>query len=372
MIIGVPRERKTLEKRVALTPQGAGELTSLGATVIVESQAGEGSFFSDDQYVSCGCKVVASLQEVWERADLIVKVKEPHAKEYQYFREGLVLFDYLHLAGLPKVAQVLCEEKVTGIAYELIQSEDGRLPLLEPMSEVAGKLSVQIGAELLLSQHGGRGVLLGGATGVPPADVLIIGAGIAGRAACRTALGMGARVTILDVNPLALQRVQQEFGTAPRALFSTPSTIQEECTRTDLLIGAVLIPGAKAPCVVREQEVRSMPAGSVIIDISIDQGGSIETIKPTTLEDPTYLLHDVLHYGVQNMPAQTARTSTRALTAATLPFIKRMVTNGIAQTLREDKIVRGAVCTYEGSVTNQPVAEALGMPFRELGVVREL
>lgn len=359
LVIGVPKERKTLEKRVALTPEGAKELCALGATVVIETEAGRGSFFPDDSYRDAGCEIVETLKEVWERAELLVKVKEPHAEEYQYFRNGLVVFDYLHLAGLPDVAKEMQKGGVTGIAYELIQDKNGRLPLLEPMSEVAGRLSVQIGAELLLSQNGGRGVLLGGSVGVPAADVLVIGGGVAGRAAVSVATGMGARVTVLDLSREVLGNLKSEFGSQTRALYSSPTTIAEESARADLVISAVLVPGAKAPKILSRDHVKNMLPGSVIIDISIDQGGSVETIRPTTLEEPTYVEHGVIHYGVQNMPAQTARTSTRALTSATLPFIREFVLNGLEATLEQNQYVKDAVCVKGGQITNEAVKQAL-------------
>lgn len=371
MIIGIPRERKTLEKRVALTPDGAGELTRDGHTVIVETEAGAGSSFEDNQYVSAGCRVVNTLQEVWDGADLIVKVKEPHPSEYEFFRPGLAIFDYLHLASMPEVAKTLIAAKMTGIAYELVQTADGRLPLLEPMSEVAGKLSVLNGATHLLSQNGGRGLLLGGALGVAPAEVVIIGAGIAGRSACEVALGMGAVVTVLDVSSRALDRIKFQFQGRARTLFSNKASIEREMVKADLLIGAVLIPGAAAPRLITRQMIKGMKSRAVFVDISIDQGGCAETIRATSLDEPTYVEEGVVHYGVCNMPAQTPRTSTMALTAATLPYIKRIAKLGIESALRQDREklgdeIRGALNTYKGKLTNQAVAEAVDISYTPL------
>jgi alanine dehydrogenase len=361
MIIGVPKERKTLEKRVALTPDGAHELVKSGHQVLVEKGAGDGSFYEDPAYKKAGATLVSTLEEVWTRSELVVKVKEPHPSEYQYFRPGLAIFDYLHLAGMPEVTQAMLQGGVTGIAYELVQSPDGRLPLLEPMSEVAGKLAVQVGAYFLLEQNGGRGVLLGGTVGVPPANVVIVGAGIAGRAACQVALGMGACVTILDVNYSQLTRVQAETGHRARTIHSTQSSLARECVQADLLIAAVLIPGARAPKIITREIVRSMPNGSVLVDISIDQGGCAETIRPTSLEDPVFKEEGVIHYGVPNMPAQTARTSTRALTAVTLPYIMKIAGHGVCESLRCFEELRGALCTHKGRLTNQRVSEAVGL-----------
>jgi alanine dehydrogenase len=365
MIIGVPRERKTLEKRVALTPDGAAELVKAGHTVLLEEGAGIGSFFEDSVYHAAGCEIVASLKDLWNRSSLVIKVKEPHEEEYQYFRKDLLLFDYLHLAGLPEVAKHLLESEVTGIAYELVATPDGRLPLLEPMSEVAGKLSVVNGASALLSQNGGRGLLLGGVIGVAPAHVSIIGAGIAGRAACEVALGLGATVSVFDIDMLKLDRIKTQFQGRAITIFSTQQSIERACIEADLVIGAVLIPGAAAPKLITRSTVEKMKPGAVIVDISVDQGGCCETIRPTSLEHPVYTEHGVIHYGVPNMPAQTPRTSTLALTAATLPYIKRLAAYG-TDFLKKDITLKNAVSTYRGQITNQAIAESLNLPFKTL------
>ena len=370
MIIGIPKERKTLEKRVAITPDGAQELTKQGHKVLIETNAGTGSFFEDQAYQNAGCEIVKTLEDVWTRAELVVKVKEPDPSEYKYFRPGLALFDYLHLASMPEVTHALLKGQITAIAYELVQTKERKLPLLEPMSEVAGKLSVLNGASSLLSQNGGRGLLLGGAIGVAPAEVVIIGAGIAGRAACEVALGMGASVSILDVSHAALEYVKLQFGGRPRVLFSTRASLERECAKADLLIGAVLVPGAAAPKLVTREIVKSMRKGSVFVDISIDQGGCAETIKPTSLEAPVYECEGVIHYGVCNMPAQTPRTSTMALTAATLPYIKRLANLGIKKALEtqagEHNELRIAVNTFNGKLTNKAVSEANNLPYTSL------
>lgn len=366
MKIGVPRERKTLEQRVALTPDGAAELVKIGATVLIETQAGAKSFFEDSDYIQAGCTVVQALEEVWMKSDMVVKVKEPHESEFKYFREDLILFDYLHLASMPDVTKAMLDGKITGIAYELVKTEDGRLPLLEPMSEVAGKLSILNGAYYLLGQNGGRGLLLGGTVGVLPANVVIIGAGIAGRCACEVALGMGANVTIFDVNYPKLDHIRVQTGGRANTCYSTRASLEREVKNADLLIGAVLIPGAAAPKLVTKDMIKSMKKGSVFVDISIDQGGCAETIKPTSLDSPIFVVDGVIHYGVTNMPAQTPRTSTLALTSATLPYIVRIVKAGGLKALNDNARLRGALNTHKGMLTNQEVSEAVRMPYVEI------
>ena len=362
MIIGVPRERKTLEQRIALTPDGAHELVKHGHTVLVEQNAGRGSHFEDDQFKAVGCKIVASLADVWRQAELVVKVKEPHESEYEFFRPGLILFDYLHLASMPDVTNAMLKGGVTGIAYELVQTSTKRLPLLEPMSEVAGKLSVLNGAYYLLAQNGGRGMLLGGTVGVPPAKVVVIGAGIAGRCACEIALGMGANVSILDRNYEKLDQVKMQFQGRANTIHSTRASLEREVCSANLLIGAVLVPGAAAPKLVTRAMIKSMQPGSVFVDISIDQGGCAETIKPTNLDNPVFQEEGVIHYGVCNMPAQTPRTSTMALTAATLPYLVRLANGGL-KALDTDLELRVALNTHRGLLTNKAVSEAVGVKY---------
>ena len=369
MIIGIPKERKTLEKRVALTPDGARELIRHGHQVLFEKGAGEGSHFADAGYAEVGCTLVGNLKEVWQNSELVVKVKEPHEEEYQYFRSDLTIFDYLHLASMPELSAEMVKGKITGIAYELVQTDDHRLPLLEPMSEVAGKLSILNGSYFLLSQNGGRGVLLGGTVGVPPGNVVIIGAGIAGRCACEVALGVGATVTVLDVDYRKLDRVKFQFGPAVRTVHSTQASIAREIEQADLLVGAVLIPGAHAPRLVTREMIKSMRKGAVFVDISIDQGGCAETIKPTSLDKPVYIDEEVIHYGVCNMPAQTPRTSTMALTAATLPYIVKIANNGVKKSIELFPEIRSAVNTYKGSLTNKAVSEAVNISYTPLASV---
>jgi alanine dehydrogenase len=360
MRIGVPRERKTLEKRVAITPEGAKLLVKNGHAVLIETGAGLGSSFSDDDYKNAGCTIVPTLAEVWNKAELLVKVKEPDHSEFQFFRDDLLLFDYLHLASLPEVAKALLDKKVTAFAYETLRTPDGRLPLLEPMSEVAGKLSVLNGAYYLLSQNGGRGVLLGGAADAPPARVVIIGAGIAGKAACSTAVGMGADVTVLDISPEKLASLQKEHGAAVTTTISTPTSITQACSNADLLIGAVLVPGAATPKIITREMIRSLGAKAVFVDISIDQGGCAETSKPTNLDAPVYEVDGVIHYGVCNMPAQTPRTSTIALATATLPYILQLANAGASMAVAMPELQSALTC-LGGKLTNKLTAEALGL-----------
>ena len=363
MIIGVPRERKTLEKRIAITPDGAQALIKRGHTVLIEQDAGLGSHFTNEQYRAVGCTLVPTLKDVWTKAELVVKVKEPHPEEYQHFRDGLTLFDYLHLASMPDVTEALLRGKMTSIGYELVQTQDNRLPLLEPMSEVAGKLSVLNGGYFLLSQNGGRGMLLGGTVGVEPANVVIIGAGISGRKACEMAVGSGAQVTILDISYKKLDAIVTEFGSRVRALYSTPASLAREIATADLLIGAVLVPGAAAPKIVTREMVKAMKPGSVFVDISIDQGGCGETMKPTLLDKPTFIEENVIHYGVCNMPAQTPRTSTMALTSATLPYIMELANKGIRAALDSSRELRNALNTHKGKLTNKAVSDAVGISY---------
>lgn len=363
MIVGVPRERKTLEKRVALTPDGAHELVKLGHKVLIETNAGAGTFFDDQAYIAAGAQIVPTLKDVWTKSELIVKVKEPHASEYEFFRPGLMLFDYLHLASMPDVTEALLKGKVSGLAYELVTLSDGRLPLLEPMSEVAGKLSILNGSFYLLSQNNGRGLLLGGVVGVAPAEVVIVGAGIAGRNACEVALGMGAEVTILDISHEKLDRIHSQFGGQVRTIYSNHEALAREITKADLLVGAVLKPGAAAPKVITRNMIKSMKRGSVFVDISIDQGGCSETIKPTNLDAPVFEEEGVIHYGVCNMPAQTPRTSTLALTAQTLPYVIEIANKGFKGVMESSAALRGSLNTHMGQLTNKAVSEAVGISY---------
>ncbi len=362
MQIGVPRERKTLEKRVAITPEGAQHLIKRGHSLLIEAGAGEGSGFSDDDYRAVGCRIARTLGDVWSNAELLVKVKEPDPSEFEFFRPDIVLFDFLHLASLPEVAHALLAKKVTAFAYETLRTSEGRLPLLEPMSEVAGKLSVLNGSYLLLSQNGGRGVLLGGAGAAPPARVMVVGAGIAGHAACATAHGMGARVSVFDISEKKLAALHKELPGISTEV-STPASLAKGCSQADLLVGAVLIPGAATPRIITRDMIRSIGSGGVFVDISIDQGGCAETSKPTTLDKPTYEVDGVIHYGVCNMPAQTPRTSTIALAAQTLPFIEQLADLGAAKAIHSSAEIKSALTCFNGKLTNKPTAEALGVPY---------
>lgn len=361
MKIGVPKERKTLEKRIAITPQAAGELTKRGHDVLIETGAGLGSGYSDTDFTTTGCTIASTLAEVWNSANLLVKVKEPHPEEYKYFREDLIIFDYLHLASLPEVASALLASKVTSLAYELVQESDGSLPLLEPMSDIAGKLSVINGAYYLLTQNGGRGVLLGGTAGVAPEKIVIVGAGIAGLGALEIAYGLGAETVILDINQDKLSAVKKQYPERVRPIMSGLGVLAKEVVDAELVVGAVLVPGAAAPKIITEEMISSMQPGSVFVDISIDQGGCGETIRPTTLEEPVFVYKDVLHYGVTNMPSQTATTSTKALSAATLPYIIDIAeSNGLAA-LKGNAPLRASLHTIGGKLTNAQVGEALGI-----------
>ena len=361
MRISIPRERKDLEKRVAITPVGVRELVDLGHSVFIEKEAGVGSGISDATYISAGAQILPSLTEIWEKADLLVKVKEPAPEEICFFRRDLTIFCFLHLASLPELAEALLKSGVTSVAYELVRSAEGRYRLLEPMSEVAGKLSVINGSTYLLSQNGGRGMLLGGACGTETANVTVLGAGIAGSAAAEMALEMGAHVTVLDINEKKIAALNERGNSRLRALMSNDSNRLDAVVRADLLIGAALIPGARPPQLVTEDMVKQMKRGAVIVDISIDQGGCIETIHPTSLSMPTYQKHGVIHYGVCNMPAQVPLTSTQALTKETLPCIKQMA---MKDGLQSDSSLYAAINTQNGEMKSQAVAQALGLPFK--------
>jgi alanine dehydrogenase len=367
MIVGVPKEMKNNENRVALTPAGVRALCLAGHRVLIETQAGAGSGFSDEEYAAAGATMVPSADEVWAKADMIMKVKEPQPSEYEYFREGLLLFTYLHLAPEPELTQALIDRGVVAIAYETIQLPDGSLPLLTPMSEVAGRMSVQIGAQFLEKTYGGKGILLGGVPGVPPAEVVIIGGGTVGMNAAKRAVGAGARVTILDVNPERLRFLDDIFGSQVTTWMSNSYNIEQAVKRADLLIGAVLIPGARAPKLVKEYMVKQMSPGSVIVDVAIDQGGSIETIdRVTTHSDPTYEKFGVIHYAVANIPGAVPRTATLALTNVTLGYALEIANKGFRKAIEGNPALARGVNVIEGKVTHEAVASALGYPFTPL------
>ncbi|MBN2909777.1 alanine dehydrogenase [Polycladomyces sp. WAk] len=367
MIIGVPKEIKNNENRVAITPAGVDALVLAGHEVLIEKGAGEGSGFVDEDYVAHGAKILNSAEQVWSSADMILKVKEPQPSEYRYFREGLILFTYLHLAPEPELTQALMEKKVTAIAYETIQLDNGSLPLLTPMSEVAGRMAVQIGAQFLEKPKGGKGVLLGGVPGVLPGEVVIIGGGVVGTNAAKMALGLGANVTLLDINPDRLRQLDDIFHGRLRTLMSNSYNIAQAVKKADLLIGAVLIPGRRAPRLVTEEMVKAMTPGSVIVDVAIDQGGSIETIdRITTHSDPIYVKHGVVHYAVPNIPGAVPRTSTIALTNVTIPYAVQIANKGLEQAIQDSRPLAKGVNVIQGHVTYQAVAESLDLPYTPL------
>ncbi len=370
MIVGVPKEIKNWENRVSLTPSGAKILVNYGHKVLVQASAGEGSGFSDAEYLSSGAEILSTIEEVYKKSDMIIKVKEPQSSEYALLKEGQLLFTYLHLAVEEELTKALLKKKVTGVAYETIQTAHGELPLLTPMSEIAGRMSVQIGATFLEKPYGGRGVLLGGVPGVMPADVVIIGGGTVGLNAAKIAYGMGANVTILDINLNRLRYFDDIFHGKIKTLMSSSANIELCATYADLLIGAVLIPGAKAPHLVTEDMVKRMKKGSVIVDVAIDQGGIVETIDHvTTHENPVFEKHGVMHYSVANIPGAVARTSTIALTNATLPYAIKLANDGFIKAVKScDELAKG-VNTCSGQLVSKPVAESLGLNHTELSMI---
>ncbi|HEY4046041.1 MAG TPA: alanine dehydrogenase [Acidobacteriaceae bacterium] len=369
MIIGVPKEVKDHESRVGITPAGVKALVEAGHTVLVETKAGDLSAFTDDEYQAAGAEIAGAPHHIWGLSDMVVKVKEPVEKEYGFFREGLVLFTYLHLAPLPELTDKLLARRVTGIAYETIRDRSGALPLLTPMSEVAGRMSVQVGAAYLEKERGGRGLLLGGVPGVPPASVCIIGGGIVGTNAAKIALGMGAKVTIVDLNLNRLRELDDIFGGRVYTLASNSYNLERASQEADLVIGGVLIPGAAAPKILTRAMVAKMKKGAVIVDVAIDQGGCVETAHPTTHSEPAFILDGVVHYCVTNMPAAVPNTSTLALTNATFPYVLRLAQLGASEAIKSDAGIREGVNTYAGQVTYKAVAESQGKswaPVEEL------
>lgn len=359
--IGVPREIKPGENRVALTPSGAKALRAAGAELVVETGAGAGSGFSDGEYLAAGARVAPDAGDAWG-ADLVVKVKEPVPQEFRYLSEPSSLFTFLHLAAFPELTGELLARRVTAIAYETVTAA-GTLPILRPMSEVAGILSLQVGARGLEKVCGGRGVLLSGAGGAPPGDVCILGAGVAGRAAARIAVGVGARVTALDVDRGKLAQAERECGGRIRTLHSAPETVAAAAREADLLVSTVLVAGERAPVLVRRELLRSMRPGAVAVDIAVDQGGSLETTRPTTHLDPYYTEEGIVHYCVTNMPAAVPRTSTQALTAVTLPYLVSLARNGVEGALRSDPGLLAGLNTFRGMITCEGVAKAFGLPW---------
>ena len=363
MIVGVPTEVKTREYRVGMIPAGARMLTARGHKVIVQQGAGLGSGIPDDDYRAAGAEILATADEVWKRADMIFKVKEPLPVEYARMREGQILYTYLHLAAAPELTQELIKRGVTGVAYETIELDDGRLPLLQPMSAVAGRMAIQVAATYLEKEKGGKGILLGGVPGVRRGRVSIIGGGVVGQHAARMAIGLGAQVDILDINNDTLAYVDDIYQGRVNTLFSDPLSIEESVMRADVVVGAVLIAGAKAPRLVTEALIKKMEAGSVIVDVAVDQGGCIETCHPTTHDNPTFTVHDVIHYCVANMPGAVARTSTFALNNATLNYGVRIADQGIVAAAAADHVLAKGLNTYKGKITHKAVAAAVNADF---------
>jgi len=363
MVIGVPKEIKTEENRVAVTTTGVAGFVARNHTVLIQKGAGVGSGFTDQAYRNAGATIVESTKEVWAQADMIMKVKEPQSSEFPLLRPGLILFTYLHLAAAESVTHALLERQVTAIAYETIQLEDGSLPLLAPMSEIAGRLSLQVGAWCLQAENGGRGILLGGASGVRPAHVVIIGAGMSGTAACQVAAGMGAYVSILDINPTKLRYVHDILGGHVTTLMSNRANVEEAVIDADLVIGSVLIPGAQAPKLISRDLTKRMKAGAAFVDIAIDQGGCAETSRPTTHREPIYVEEEVVHYCVTNMPAIVPNTSTYALTNSTLTYGLQIANRGFPQALVRDRALAKGLNTFAGKITHEGVANAFNLPF---------
>ncbi|HZS42541.1 MAG TPA: alanine dehydrogenase [Polyangia bacterium] len=363
MIVGCPTEVKTREYRVGMIPAGVRTLVLHGHKVVVQAGAGLGSGIPDEQYRAAGAELVGSADEVWKRAEMIFKVKEPLPEEYGRMREGQILYTYLHLAAAPQLTHELVKRGVTGVAYETIELDDGRLPLLQPMSAVAGRMSIQVAATYLEKERGGKGILLGGVPGVRRGRVAIIGGGIVGQNAARMAIGLGALVNILDINPDTLAYVDDIYQGRVNTLYSDPVSIEESVSRADVVIGAVLVPGAKAPRLVTEAMIKKMEPGSVIVDVAVDQGGCIETCHPTTHDDPTFTVHGVIHYCVANMPGAVAHTSTFALNNATLAFGVKIADMGIHGAAAANPAIMRGVNTYQGKVTHRAVASAVGTDF---------
>jgi alanine dehydrogenase len=361
MIIGVPKEIKNRESRVGLVPGGVQLLTRAGHKVFIETQAGSGIGVSDDLFRQSGAEILSSADEVWQKAEMIIKVKEPVAAEYPKMRAGQILYTYLHLAAAQELGHELIKRKVNSIAYETIELADGSLPLLTPMSEVAGRMSVQVGAQCLTKHRGGKGQLLGGVPGVRRGRVCIIGGGVVGINAAKMAVGLGARVTILDISPQRMAYLDDVFGNDIDTLMSNPTNIELSVRESDLVIGAVLVTGAKAPCLVSKQLIANMEPGSAVVDVAIDQGGCIETIRATTHDEPTYVAEGVIHYGVTNIPGDVPMTSTYALTNVTIKYALDLANKGFDRAVKEDPALSKGVNTRGGEVVHKAVAEALSL-----------
>lgn len=363
MIIGVPKEVKDHESRVSLTPDSVSELVSANIKIMIETTAGAGSGYSDEQYQLAGATIAENAQEVYSKSDLIIKVKEPQPEEYSLIRPETTLFTYLHLAPDIQQTDALISSGATCIAYETVTADDGSLPLLTPMSEIAGRMATIAGVNYLQKVHGGSGVLVSGVPGVSPANVLIIGGGVVGRSAARMAIGLGASVTCMDRSLTVLRSIESEFGSQITTLFSTRATLCEAITRADLIIGAVLIPGAQAPKLIKKADLQTIQQGSVIVDVAVDQGGCFETTIATTHSNPTFIEQGIIHYCVSNMPGAYARTATKALNNATLPYIKEIVSKGVKSAIKSNKGLLNGLNIINGHVTNKQVADAQNRPY---------
>jgi alanine dehydrogenase len=366
MIVGVPKEIKVREYRVGITPAIAKAFVASKHTVLIEKGAGEGAGISDGEYERVGAKIVKGADELWKRSEMIIKVKEPIEPEYARMQEGQVIYTYFHLAAVPELAKVLLKKKIAAVAYETIQPEDGSLPLLKPMSEIAGKMSIQVGAAALEKAHGGKGILLGGVPGVRRGKVAIIGGGVVGTCAAKVAVGMGAEVTVLDVNLDRLTYLDDIFQGRITTLMSDSLNISKAVCESDLVVGGVLIPGAKAPKLVSKELIKEMSKGAVVVDVAVDQGGCIETIKATTHDNPTYEVSGVVHYGVANMPGAVPMTSTFALTNATRPYGRKIADMGLEQAILSDPALAKGLNTYGGHVTYKAVADDLGYSYVDI------
>ncbi len=362
MIIGVPKEIKVREYRVGMTPAGVRMLTSRGHKVLVEKSAGEGSGIKDAEYVASGATIVSTAADAWG-AEMVVKVKEPLPAEYGFFRENLILYTYLHLAPEPELTRQLALKKVASVAYETIEMDDGSLPLLRPMSEVAGRMAVQVGATCLEKEKGGKGVLLGGVPGTRRGRVVILGGGVVGRNAATIAIGMGAQCTVLDVRADTMAYLEDVFGGAIETLYSNPHNIEQAIARADLVVGGVLVAGARAPKLVTEDMLKLMEPGSVVVDVAVDQGGCIETCRPTTHDNPTYVVHGVVHYCVANMPGAVSQTSTWALTNTTAGYAVKMADMGLVEAAKADRALAKGLNVYKGQVVYEAVAQAHKMEY---------
>lgn len=367
MIVGVPKEIKTLENRVALTPAGADGLVRNGHKVLIEKDAGLGSSFTDEEYLAAGAEIVPDVADVWKQADMIIKVKEPLESEYKYFKKGLILFTYLHLAAEESLTKALMDAGVVSIAYETVEKPDRSLPLLAPMSEIAGRMAIQEGATYLQKTRGGKGMLIDGVPGVAPAHVVVVGAGVVGTGAIRRAIGLGCRVTVLDVVVERLRYLNEVFMGRIETLYSNNFNIMNACKTADLVVGAVLIPGAKAPKLITEEIVKAMKPGTVIVDVAIDQGGSVETVEhPTTHTDPVFVKHGVIHYAVANIPGAVPQTATLALTNVTLGYALKLANKGWLQAVKEDPSLAKGVNVVDGKIVYKSVADAFGMEYTPL------